>query len=554
MKHPELHPDVSYKDLVEQTLSQDEAIPEKIDKLLRFFEETGLPYEKINSDHLKGTTLHEIEQSAKRAYPNDQFQNIPGAHNISKWIQAVKEIHSMERRGMGHVPAIRQATAGWAITETFDFLNWMRFYTEGAQAKYKFAQMWYEGNSPGYFLPVKHSPQEQRVQVDLDNADDPPAMTPNQKKQIIERHRNKVISRLDSTEKLLRSEEGQLFAGKELEALLDTIYQLKKKLQMVNKMSLGTRLYQDMIVREANILIKKGFSDAGELLSALAQANNPPPANLGTDEPTADLTATPAPPPNQGGGSAGGLPSMGPGMPQNPPESAPNETSPGISAFLENMETGNIGVTKDELKVDDAAFLDISELVSFAQQAPDAPQREKPLEVDEKQLGEKPTKSDDFDHIVDSAFSNVKVQDIINKLENISKIFKTREIPRQLSIADMMMDSLGLAAYFPELSEAINKSLDSNNYIATRIDTVLSKLQGGVEGKSIDLSGNQVHSTSESEALKAKLQELEAKKNLLKKKKEEQDLTVSDKENPEVNIQEDLSQTPPAVKPANPAV
>src|SRR5690606_24965231 len=91
-------------------------------------------------------------------------------------------------------------------------------------------------------------------------------LTQAQKKQIIEKQRSKIIGRLDSAEKLLRSEDGQMFAGKELETLLESIYQLKKKLQMMNKMSMSTRIYDDMIIREANILRKQGFTRASNVM------------------------------------------------------------------------------------------------------------------------------------------------------------------------------------------------------------------------------------------------------------------------------------------------
>ena len=120
-----------------------------------------------------------------------------------------------------------------------------------------------------------------------------------EKKQIIEKQRQKIIGRLDSAEKLLRSEEGQIFAGNELEALLDVIYSLKNKIQMVNKISLSTRLYEDMIVREANILVKKGFGNAGTVLRKVAQS---------VPEPTEPNN------PMSGGGLPGNIPGEGPGF------------------------------------------------------------------------------------------------------------------------------------------------------------------------------------------------------------------------------------------------
>src|SRR5208282_6852066 len=92
------------------------------------------------------------------------------------------------------------------------------------------------------------------------------------KKRIIEKQRQKIIGRLDSAEKLLRSPEGQDFAGTELENLMEAIYSLKKKVQLVNKLSTSTRLYEDMIVREANVLSRRGFVKAANMLYSVAQS------------------------------------------------------------------------------------------------------------------------------------------------------------------------------------------------------------------------------------------------------------------------------------------
>src|SRR5690606_37813938 len=121
-----------------------------------------------------------------------------------------------------------------------------------------------------------------------------------EKKRLIEKQRQKIIGRLDSAEKLLRSPEGQMFAGRELENLMEAIYSLKKKVQLVNKLSMSTRLYEDMIIREANILQRSGFTKAANLLYSVAE----------------DKAITPAPPnggvPANPSGAPGGLPSKGP--------------------------------------------------------------------------------------------------------------------------------------------------------------------------------------------------------------------------------------------------
>lgn len=517
------------------------------------------------------------------AYPNtDQYMYSVQKHDTKKWLETVKSIYSKEKNGLDRIEAVRQSTNGWNVVEVFDFLNWFKFYEEGAHLKYKTAQLWYENGEPGYFLHVKNDPvidsNKEVAGKDIDAAreDISNQMTASQKKQIIEKQRSKIIGRLDSAEKLLRSEDGQLFAGKELESLMESIYNLKKKLQLVNKISTATKLYDDMIIREANILVNKGFVKAANVLYSVAQESIP--------------TATPPASPIENSGSPGGLPSMGPGMPQNPPDSAPNENSPtdfsnGIKEFLDRTETA--GLTKDdELEVQDFE----EELVVEAQVAkPDmtnesittntspAPKNPtapfKPVKNDLKENNQDDSlevteddiepKSEDnsmeskFDVKLDQLMAGVTITDIVYELEGLSKIFKTREIPRRLSRADMMLDSLGLAAYFPSLSEAQNKSLEANNYIATRVDDILSKLRGSMNAKEIDLEGQENVEKPEISGIKNKLKSDDEKEKARKQMRKDQEAAELDnknenKETPEIEIEEDLGEPTPS-KAAPPA-
>ncbi|HEX4373712.1 MAG TPA: hypothetical protein VHZ50_10450, partial [Puia sp.] len=448
--------------------------------------------------------------------------------------------------------------------------NWLRFYEEGAHLKYKVAQVWYEGGAPGYFLHVKQEPQKSPESSisghDVDQARDDSnnEMSLSEKKHIIEKQRQKIVGRLDSAEKLLRTRDGQLFAGKELESLMEAIYSLKKKVQLINKLSISTRLYEDMIVREGNVLNRNGFIKAANLLYSLAE--DPP------------LTPASPAPPQQGSGSVGGLPSMGPGMPQNPPESAPNDNSPvpeGIANFLDNLDTGKITTKEDKQEGDDDLEINDDLLVVEAQEVPppapvappklpsaqEPPATENPLEVkDNEEVSgsedNKPSaKAQDFDSIIDSAFANITIDDVVAKLEDLAKIFRTREIPRQLAIVDMMLDSLGISSFFPSLSEAANKSLDANNYVGNRLEDILSKLRGSIKSNDIDLKGENSVEKPEIAALKNKLQTDEDKEKSRKEQRKAQENSELDlnKETPNVDIKEDLQApaTPPAapVKP-----
>src|SRR5512135_2196596 len=125
---------------------------EKMKKLMEFFDQHGIDYGKFIPKFYSYI-------SDKKAYPNfDQYQHIAGQHDMRKWLMAVKDIHYKQRAGFPFKDAVKVAVNGWKKMEVYDFLNWLRFYEEGAQMKYKFAQVWYENGQPGYFLHVKPDP------------------------------------------------------------------------------------------------------------------------------------------------------------------------------------------------------------------------------------------------------------------------------------------------------------------------------------------------------------------------------------------------------------
>jgi ferritin len=619
-------------------------LEDKINKLMQFFDESGINYEKFQK-----SAPHPFLADKKKAYPNyDQYMYIPGQHNTQKWLQAVQSVYKMEQTGQNRVQSIRQATVGWNPMETYDFLHWLRYYEEGTHLKYKMAQLWYENGAPGYFLHVKPDPVKPTEPTvsgnEIDFARDH-ASDDNEKRQTIEKQRNKIIGRLDSAEKLLRSPDGQSFAGKELEALMEAIYQLKKKIQLVNKMSTSTRLYEDMIVREANVLQREGFVKAATWLYSQAQANNPPPSDqeIGKSGPI-NVLPPPVSPESPSAplhpGAPGGLPAMGPGMSQNAPaatgvpNAGPNDNAPnlqgagpaptgtvgngvstpipqeepkpaGIANFLDRMNDGKMteqdkATVDDDLEVNDVIDVADSEdelMVSEAQMgtslndpittnpaparrtpAPppkepklsdvpvsEGPATETPLEVTEDDIAQPPRSENvpapdatAFDEKIDSVFANLRVDDVVAKLEDLAKIFKVREVPRQLAIVDMMLDSLGLASYFPSLSEAQNKALDSNNYISTRVEDILSKLRGAMSTKDIDLKGGNSEKP-EVANIKNKLTndaEKEKQRKLQRKEQSAAELSGKDqvgKETPEVEIEEDLTPKAPPAAIAPPA-
>ena len=599
-------------------VSQDEELsPEKqeeVKRLMEFFERYGITFEKF--DPKRFSVFNSI------AYPNyDGSSHVPGQHDTNKWLMTVKNIRYKQKGGVPYKEAIQESTQGWKKMEIYDFLNWLKYYEEGAHMKYKFAQTWYVNDSmPGYFVPM-NKPEEQKT----DDANLQAAQQ-EEKKQIIAQQRKKILSRLDSIRKMLRSQDGHTFAGDELETLLEAVHTLEKKISTLNKLSTSIRLYEDMIVREANVLCRNGFNKAADMLYAAAQT--PGAAGQSATGKTSggiDIPppAAPADPSGAGQrGTAGGI-NENPGTPnaQSPaggPETTPEskgemipqeETQPlGIQQFMEAMngQEGKSLEPDDDLAVDDqeeelmvseaqatnmpaAALEDIpmttdpapvrgnpAELPqnAFVPEEPktaptpvQAPIVEEPLEVTEADIPVKPPEegeveverpASDIDSKMDSIMSNVSMEDIVLELENLAKVFKVREIPRRLALIDMLLDAKGLSSYFGNLSEAQAKALESNNYISSRIEDILSKLRGSIATRDIDLEGQTQSTPTDAYPIKAKLEQdanKEKERKQLRKQQENAELEAPAKEVPQVDMEE---LTPPAspqipVAPQKPA-
>lgn len=473
----------------------------------------------------------------KYSYPNFDYNLNPApSRDTQKWIEVARKAYHLASQGFDKSKAIANLTSDWDKIEKMDFNNWLRYYEEGAQLKYKKAQMGYWGNSnqPGYFIPLNHSkPEINNVQNQVPAEPVEPKINPiEEKREAIEEQRKKVISRLNSVEKLLNSPEGHLFAGKELESILDVIFSLKKKIHMVNKITLSTKLYEDMIIREANGLAKRGFNQASEILIKVAQ-QMPAPA-----EPSNPTT---------GGGLPGNLPGEGPGMTPPPgPTQMPGELSEGMKQFLEGLDTGNVSFDdkEDDLEVNESQDdkLEVFDLAVEAQV------------VNPKNNVFEEERPDNFSKKMDQVLENCTIQDVIKEFEFISDFFKAREIPRRLSKADMMLDSLGLSTFFPTLGEAQTKSLDSNNYISTRIDEILSRLKSSVKSQAVELEDNMGKKQRPDIApIKQNLQNTENKEEARRQLRKDLANQELEKQAPEVEMSEDLNQ-PVKVAPQPPQI
>ena len=616
--------DIVKKNVTTPSFEKELEDDERLQKAIEFFEQHGLTIEKFDPTNFSSWDHKPVDK--KKAYPNfDQYSYIPGQHDMQKWMMSVKDIYYKQKAGLPYKEAIRQSTQGWKKMEIYDFLNWLKFHEEGSHMKYKFAQVWYENGQPGYFLHIKKDTPEDDAQATDGAAVDKARQESEQnaeKKAIIEAQRKKIIGRLDSVEKLLRSREGHIFADTELENLMDAIFGLKKKIQLVNKLSTSTRLYEDMIVREANVLSRKGFVKAADMLYSVAQtpgasaelgAGGVPPSDSPADPSGAGNVGMPAGPVNmspndptqevnhnnnQPPASALSSPAA---MPQAPAE---EQLPKAINDFFKGMDGEPEKKNKDDKIYDDLEVSDPEPdlMVTEAQAMPGGPppavledvpiiddpppargnpvslpppvpastpaasdvevkDQEEPLEVTEDDIplpeGADPAvpKSSGFDAKMDEMLENVTMEEIVKELEDLAKIFKVREIPRRLAIVDMMLDGKGLASFFPQLSEAQNKALDSNNYISTRVEEILSKLRGSIATKEIDLTGGENKDMApEIAGIKNKLEQDDAKEKKrkdMRREQQETDNASPAKETPEVEMGE---LAPPPAAPRAQAV
>lgn len=501
------------------------------------------------------------------AYPNFDYWNpINPQRDLNKWMKTARELYFQVHKGANRQQAFEKMTQGWDKTEVLDFQHWLHFYEENGNNKYKEAQVmktaqqyWTHDSTPGYFLPVQQDKQSlEEMRSPITHPDIIAEQQAQEKKERIKLQRAKVIGRLDSAEKLLRSEEGQELTGDQHDQIIRTLFDLKQQIMRVNKISTSVRLYQNMIIREANIMVSKGYKEASNFLTKIAQ-----------ELPSVQEPANPA---QIGEGQAGTLPGQAPGQVEPPsgdlpidvqmpdkvpgvpdnavPQAAalPSEPiSPGMKEFLEGLDSG--GKSFDEEDEEKDLGSDDDFIVEAQAQL-------QPMEPTENlEVAEDPevAAGRDFDKLLDQTFSNITIADVVSKLEDVAKILKTREIPRQLAVVDMMLDRLGLATFFPTLSEATNKSLESNNYMLTRIEDVLAKLSGALTTKEIDLKNDSAPPPSPMAQNLQQQEDQEKAKKKMRKEIEEQKLMNPVKPEPTINMNEDLAQPAQVVQPETPA-
>lgn len=521
----------------------------------------------------------------KNAYPNFSAEglNAKPSYNLSKWIMAMREIYANLHVGKTFKDAFAIITHNWDIVEKKDFSVWLEYYQGNNHHKYTKVANFYVNDIPGYLLPNPKNvpspivPAQLNDPTDIVKNDFQEKLEQKEKRLKIENQRKKIIGRLHAAIKHLTSYEGQMLTGDEYDRLLTSMYELLRQFQTVNKVSLSNQLYCDLIIRQANKLNKVGYNKSASFLLKFAQ-NTPG---------KFDFPQGPLPIASQNSnGVAGSLSNDTPplsALAPSPVKSEEKDENNPLHELLENLETAGLTDSnlnedeedeadeKDDLIFDLDIDLDVDlddDLMVNAQVAPSnnlpkaAPISPKPLEdlsdvsLDAENAEDERIHADtrvekNIDAILDNALSNITIEDIINKIEDVNSIFQNRTIARELSIIDLMLSTLGLSSYFNNLSEIIQKNHEASNYSISRLSDILTKLRGAAVNTQIDLNKEQEISPNMQQVqrnLQSQKDKEEARREMRKKIEEEE---INSELTPPSNTLEnpDVIQTPVETAP-----
>jgi len=530
----------------------------------------------------------------KTAYPQGYSVDYIESYDINKWVKTLETMYLYANQGYDISKTREQLTQNWDSMEKNDFNHWVKYYQGNNQNSYKTAQFLpgmvdsnYLAVAPGVIAPNKPPVlNELKPNIKLPEEDDPQFK--------INKKIKSIISRLMSAEKLATDPDVQRELSKRLDVgihkWLEELQRVKRLVQVAPIKHASSTILEDLIIKEANILAHKGFPKTAKELIKIAQDPVPPPPPL---EPGMD--ALPPPP---------GVTPLPPG-PGGPPAEPAKDPLAEVSESLFGRGFGDENSIDDENLDDDfdievaefdPDFNDIVDMLEgtdpisenmvvmaqaldpLAAPAPElalAPSPElspapaagtvpaKPVSVPkaEIEIVDEPQESADTlvhkktDDLLENALSGITITDVIERLDTLVNLFRTREIPRQLAIIDLMMDQLNLSSFFPGLAEASSKSLESNQYALTRIEEVLSKLKGSIKNpkeQELDLLGKEISTSPSAVDLEGVRSSLEDQENKEKARKQQRRLDEQAKvEKPVIEVEEDLAQ--PVNLPTSPA-
>lgn len=470
----------------------------------------------------------------KKAYPQGFGLGIRERtpKSVYQWMTAMRDIYSRVDKGFGFAEAFDKVTKNWDKMDKIEFKNWMKFYQEGAHEKYKIAQ--YVSDN-GFYLPNSGNLRAKLPRpIRHENEIPKPKPDVNEVRDTIERQRERIISRLNAAEKLLCSLDGQFFAGDDQDKMLNLLHELKRKVQTANKITIQSSLFEDFIWRAGNWLKLQDKHKPAEFFYKIAQGLNLPP---------------PIPDPSMGGGME-----MAPTTTFTPqseitPEITQN-THDALKEFFALLESDIPKDDEDDEDEENKAHVPYKAAQEIPMQ--NAPVRPAPGEAD-IEVEETP-RTVDVEDKVDSALSDITVEDIVKELETISTLFKDRVISKRLALIDLMMDSLGIGGYFPSLGEATRSALESNQYVSTRIEEILNRLRSGINiDESEELLDEKRRRTSPAtEALKSTLEDQEIKERERRDRRRQKEEGKEEQAGRGREVREEIAEQPVRVAPTRP--
>lgn len=420
-------------------------------------------------------TEEQLSNFTKTAYPQATREFIQTPYDTYKWTKSLQEIYSfMQVNNSGNFyDAFNKITYGWDEMEKQDFKNWISYYQQETQNKYKTAQYY-----PSNFKADPNQTLKANILPTKDQSASQTEPSENEKKQLVTKKIQSIISRLQAAEKIATDPEIRHILSSildiNLEDWLARLHQVKRMIQAAPLKNVYSSLIEDIIIREANKLVHSGFKKAARELVFLAQDA---------------INSTPT------------LPSA---------QSDQNVEDP-LEEFMKSMNFEDNSKTEDHIVVEDQNDIvdpdpdDMANIHVLAQETLPPQQINKQVQISQpdQEVPEEPESKgvaktkihEKTDGLFEQALSNITVDDAIARLEVLANLFRTREVSRQLAIIDIMFDKLNISAFFPSLAEAHSKQLESNQYCLTRIEEILSKLRGAVktpENMELDLVGKPI--------------------------------------------------------------
>lgn len=393
----------------------------------------------IDLNDFRMAFLRALGELIKTAYPNIRGvseYNLQPKRDLDKWISALQEIQMSTRGGKDREKVAEEIMEDWDEVEKLQFKHWSKYYEENVQDKYglKPKLAFYSDDDPFAFSgqPAPTLPEERR------GPGRPRGSI--KKEKTIEDHKRDLMNKLYRASKILEQFKG-VWDDRILENIYHELNDLRTKVFMLKTAS----TMDDCIIRMANVWERRGIKKGAEILRKVAQ----PPEGLSSEIENA-LKGNEYKEPEKG------LP-KGPAMPPSAPAPEMEKMEP-PAPEMEKMEPpapepmpeeGNLEVEEEELP---------------------PPQD---LEVEEAAKKENP-------------YEGSTVQDVLNVLEPVLLQLKERQVVREFSKADMMMEALNIVSHFPEFAEIQSKQIESNIYIEKRLNDMINKLKGGLGEKKQD--------------------------------------------------------------------